>query len=125
MSEGTAMSVWARVGRFVPVEQIDPGVKPNSTAPWMPALRDVAGMVMVTAIVIAVIIIIIGVVLAIAGKLGAMQTAQSAGWMILVWGLIGAAVIGGVSGLVLWATTIQLAPAKAVGVFLGAAGLVG
>lgn len=107
------MNIFAQVVSAVPVEQIDPGVKANNNAPWMTALRDIAGMVMVTAIVLAVIIVIIGIVLAIAGKLGAMQSAQSAGWMILVWGLLGAAVIGGVSGLVMWATTINLAPATA------------
>lgn len=113
LSEGKTMNIFAQVVSAVPVEQIDPGVKANNNAPWMTALRDIAGMVMVTAIVLAVIIVIIGIVLAIAGKLGAMQSAQSAGWMILVWGLLGAAVIGGVSGLVMWATTINLAPATA------------
>lgn len=107
------MNVLTHVLSAVPVEKIDPGVKPNNNAPWMTALRDIAGMVMVTAIVIAVIIVIIGVVLAVAGKLGAMQSAQSAGWMILVWGLLSAAVIGGVSGLIMWATTLNLAPATA------------
>lgn len=122
------MSVLTHVVSAVPMEKIDPGVKANGSAPWMGALRDVAGMIMVSAIVIAVIIVIIGVVLAVAGKLGAMQTAQSAGWMILVWGLVGAAVIGGVSGLIMWATTINIAPTAseaAVGLLPGVALLVG
>lgn len=120
------MNIFAHVVNAVPVEQIDPGVTANSNAPWLPALRDVAGMVMVTGLVIAVIILIIGVVLAIGGKLGGMQSAQSTGWMILVWGLIGAAAIGSISGLVFWATSIQLAPGAAkaaAGAFLGPAGL--
>lgn len=124
------MNLFVHVASAVPVETIDPGVKANNTAPWMTALRDVAGMVMVSAIVIAVIIVIIGIVLAIAGKLGQMQSAQSAGWMILVWGLVGAAVIGSVSGFIMWGTTISIAPAAppaaapaAAGSFLSAAGL--
>lgn len=119
------MNVFTNLVSAVPMDKIDPQVTANNNAPWMSALRDIAGMVMVSAIVLAVIIIIIGVVLAIAGKLGSMQSAQSAGWMILVWGLVGAAVIGGVSGLVMWATTINLAPAATAAAvsFQGAAGL--
>jgi hypothetical protein len=116
------MSVLTELLVSVPAEGIDPKVTANNTAPWLPVLRDIAGGVMVTCIVLLVIVLIIGVVLLVAGKLGSMSGAQSTGFMILVWGLLGAAVIGSVSGLVFWATTNSLAPkpvAAAMGALLG------
>ncbi|AOT06061.1 hypothetical protein ASPU41_21715 (plasmid) [Arthrobacter sp. U41] len=116
------MSVLKSVFTSVAAEGIDPKVTANNTAPWLPVLRDIAGGVMVTCIVLLVIVLIIGVVLLVAGKLGSMSGAQSTGFMILVWGLLGAAVIGSVSGLVFWATTNSLAPAPvaaAAGALLG------
>jgi hypothetical protein len=88
----------------------------------LPVLRDIAGQIMMTCIILLAIVLIMGVVLLVAGKLGSMSSAQSTGFMILVWGLLGAAVIGSVSGLVFWATTNSLAPkpvAAAVGSLLG------
>lgn len=90
-------------------DQIDPKVTPNGNAPWMPALRDVAGMILVTCIVLLVIVLIVGVALAVSGKLTQMHQAQSAGWMIILWSLIGAAAMGSASGLVFWGTSITLA----------------
>ena len=119
------MSVLGQVLAVVPVERIDPGVKANANAPWLPAVRDIAGMLLMTMIVVLVIVLIVGVVLAIGGKLASMSAAQSTGFMILVWGLIGAAALGSLSGIVFWATSIQLAPEPvapdpaAIGVILG------
>ncbi|HCB60007.1 MAG TPA: hypothetical protein DIT15_02035 [Arthrobacter bacterium] len=116
------MSISTELLASVPAEGIDPKVTANNTAPWLPVLRDIAGQIMMTCIILLAIVLIIGVVLLVAGKLGSMSSAQSTGFMILVWGLLGAAVIGSVSGLVFWATTNSLAPkpvAAAVGSLLG------
>lgn len=118
------MSVLTSVLSAIPFEAIDPNVKPNDKAPWMAVLRDIAGGVMTTCIVLIVIILVIGAAMAVGGKLAGMASAQSTGFMILVWGLVGAAVIGSISGLVFWATGNNLAPAvpaKALGVLLGVA----
>lgn len=104
------MNVFGLVPASV-VAKIDPSVEPVAGAPWMSALRDIAGMLLLTMIVILVIILIVGVALAVGGKLSSMSQAQSAGFMVIVWGLAGAAVLGSLSGLVYWATSIQLAPA--------------
>ena len=116
------MSVLKSVFTSVAAEGIDPKVTANNTAPWLPVLRDIAGQIMMTCIILLAIVLIMGVVLLVAGKLGSMSSAQSTGFMILVWGLLGAAVIGSVSGLVFWATTNSLAPkpvAAAMGALLG------
>jgi hypothetical protein len=97
----------------IPLEQIDPRVTANGDAPWMPAMRDIAGMVLTTCIILVVVILVIGIALAAAGKLGSMQAAQSTGWMIIVWSLVAAAGMGSASGLVFWATSIKLAPTAA------------
>ncbi|WP_460462396.1 hypothetical protein [Arthrobacter pigmenti] len=104
------MNIFGHVPASV-VAKIDPSVEPVGGAPWMGALRDIAGMLMFTMIVILVIILLVGVALAVGGKLGHMSQSQSAGFMVIVWGLAGAAVIGSLSGLVYWATGLQLAPA--------------
>ena len=105
------MSVFGSVLTVVPMQQIDPQVVANSNAPWLPAVRNIAGMLLMTMIVVVVIVLIIGLILAVGGKLASMSSAQSTGFMILVWGLIVAAALGSISGLVYWATSISLAPA--------------
>jgi hypothetical protein len=119
------MNVLTSVLSAVPVEAIDPKVTANDKAPWMGVLRDIAGGVLTTCIVLIVIILVIGVSMAVGGKLAGMASAQSTGFMILVWGFVGAAVIGSIGGLVLWATTNSLAPAPAavaLGVLVGVSG---
>lgn len=95
----------------LPAEAIDPKVTANQNAPWLPLVRDIAGMILVTCVILLVIVLIIGIVLWVGGKLASMSTAQSTGFMILVWGLLGSALIGSISGLVYWATSQSLAPA--------------
>lgn len=119
------MSVLMSALQAIPVEAIDPNVKANNNAPWLTVVRDIAGGILMTCIVVIVIILAVGLVMAIAGKLAGMASAQSAGFMILVWGLVGAAGLGSISGLVFWATGNNLAPAapaKALGVLLGVTG---
>jgi hypothetical protein len=107
------MNILTAVMTAVPSEAIDPGVKANANAPWLPLLRNIAGMLLVTCVIILVAVLVVGVVLWVGGKLASMSSAQSTGFMIMVWGLLGAAVIGSVSGLVYWATSQSLAPAPA------------
>lgn len=87
---------------------INPGVTPNSDAPFIPTLQNLAGSIMMACIVIAVIALIIGAVLFIMGKIGGNGRAQDVGFMVMVWVLVGAAVIGSASGLVAWGSGLQL-----------------
>jgi predicted secreted protein len=88
---------------------IDPGVTPNDSAPWMPALRQIAGMVLTTTIVIAVILLVIAAVTWAVGKATHNSQAQSVGvgGMIIIG--IAAAVIASASGLIMWFTSVNLA----------------
>lgn len=86
----------------------DPGIIPNFDAPWMPSLQNVGGMIMATAIVVLGIVLILGAVLWAAGKLGAGSKAQDAGLNVLLYGTLGAVVIGSAGGIVAWATGVPL-----------------
>ncbi|SEB30139.1 hypothetical protein [Arthrobacter woluwensis] len=93
----------------LPIEKIDPGVTANDKAPWMPTLRDVIGMGLVTGIVIVVGCVIVGAVLALTGKLGQMQQASSVGYKVLIIALFTGAVLGSASALIAWSTGLKLA----------------
>lgn len=91
------------------VGSIDPGVTPNDSAPWMPALRQIAGMVLTTTIVIAVILLVIAAIIWAIGKATHNSQAQSVGvgGMIIVG--LAAAIIASASGLIMWFTGLNLA----------------
>lgn len=86
----------------------DPGVTPNGNAPWMGTLRTIAGYTLATAIIVALIVLIVGVVLLIVGKISHHGGAQNVGVGVLLWGLVGCAILGSLSGLVYWATQQSL-----------------
>lgn len=90
-------------------ESYDPAVTANGNAPWMGTLRDIAGFVMATCIVILVMLLIVGAVLLVMGKLSHHGGAQGVGVTVLIWALVGAAIIGSASGLVFWFTSLSLA----------------
>lgn len=86
----------------------DPGVTVQSDAPFLPALRDVAGWGMALGLVFLVLIIVVGGVLIGMGKISNTPGNQSKGFMVLLFGLIGAAVVAGASGIVFFGTGIGL-----------------
>lgn len=87
---------------------INPDVRPNSNAPFIATLRDIAGSIMLAAIIIAVIAMIVGAILFVFGKIGGNGRAQDVGFMVIIWVLVGAAVIGSASGLVAWGSGLSL-----------------
>lgn len=89
-------------------QSFDPGVTVQSDAPFLPALRTAAGWAMALGIVFTVIIVIIGGVLISLGKVSNTPGNQSRGFMVLLFSLIGAAVIAGASAIVFFGTTIAL-----------------
>ena len=86
----------------------DPGVDPNGGAPWMETLRNITGMIMATCIVLLVLLLVVAVILLVTGKLSHHGGAQGVGITALIWGLVGAAVIGSLSGLVFWFSNMGL-----------------
>lgn len=89
-------------------QEFDPGVTVQSDAPFLPALRTAAGWAMALGLVFTVIIVIIGGVLISLGKVSNTPNNQSKGFMVLLFSLIGAAVIAGASALVYFGTSIAL-----------------
>lgn len=92
-------------------QEFDPGVTVQSDAPFLPALRTAAGWAM--ALVFTVIIVIIGGVLISLGKVSNTPGNQSRGFMVLLFSLIGAAVIAGASAIVYFGTSIALSSGTA------------
>ena len=87
---------------------INPGVTPNSDAPFIATLQNLAGSIMMACIVIAVIALVVATVFFIMGKIGGNSRAQEVGFMAMVWVIAGAAIIGSASGLVAWGSGLQL-----------------
>lgn len=92
----------------ISAEGFDPGVSVQSDAPFLPALRTAAGWAMALGLVFTVIIVIIGGVLISMGKVTNTPGNQSKGFMVLLFSLIGAAVIASASAIVFFGTTITL-----------------
>lgn len=82
----------------------DPGVTPNSNAPWMPKLQDLSGSFLGTLLIVSVVILAAGIVTALIGKAVGSNKAQQIGIGGLVVGLIGVVLLGSINGLVYWAT---------------------
>lgn len=89
-------------------QSFDPGVTPQSDAPFLPALRTVAGWGMVLGLVFLVAVTVIGGVLIGTGKIVNTPGNQSKGFLTVLFALIGAAVIAGASSIVFFGTTIVL-----------------
>ena len=87
---------------------VDPGIVPDMSAPWMDALRQVGGWVLGSVIVALAIFGVIAVVVWIAGKFSSSGRTQEASLTTLLWVLLGAAIVGGISGAIAWAGGIQL-----------------
>lgn len=94
-------------------QEFDPGVTVQSDAPFLPALRTAAGWAMALGLVFTVIIVIIGGVLISLGKVSNTPGNQSRGFMVLLFSLIGAAVIAGASAIVYFGTSIALSSGTA------------
>lgn len=87
---------------------VDPGVSPRMDAPWMPVLRDIAGWVLGTALVLFAIAAVIGIVAWVIGKATGSSRGQEVTLSIVIWVMIAAALTAGVSGLIAWATGLEL-----------------
>lgn len=82
----------------------DPGVSPNSDAPWTATLRKLSGSFVGSLLIASVVILAVGVVVALIGKAAGSTKAQQIGIGGLIVGLIGVVVLGSINGLVYWAT---------------------
>lgn len=87
---------------------VNPGIKPDMSAPWMDALRQVGGWILGSVIVALAIFGVIAVIVWIAGKVSGSGRTQEASLSTLLWILLGAAIVGGISGAIAWAGGIQL-----------------
>jgi hypothetical protein len=77
-------------------------IGPKWDAPFLTGLKSIAGWVISGSYVVVVIILVIGVVAMVAGKI-TKSSFQDSGMMIIVWVLIGAAIIGGGTQAITWA----------------------
>ena len=77
-------------------------IGPKWDAPFLTGLKGIAGWVISGSYVIVVIILVVGVVAMVAGKI-TKSSFQDSGMMIIVWVLIGAAIIGGGTQAITWA----------------------
>lgn len=94
----------AKANALVLAEGFDPGVTPNSDAPWFSWFQNFTGSVVGTLILASVLLLAIGVTIALIGRAASSQGAQKIGIGALVIGLIGVVLLGGISGLVFWLT---------------------
>lgn len=90
------------------VTAIDPGVTANSNAPFLAQLRSIAGIILVASIILVVIALIVGTVLLVFSKITHNSRGQEVGLPIVGWCLLGAAIIGSASGLVMWGSGFTL-----------------
>lgn len=93
----------------ISAESFDPGVTVQSDAPFLEALRTAAGWGMALGLVLVVLIVVVGGVLIATGKITNTPGNQSKGFMVVLFSLIGAAVIAGASAIVFFGTTVGLA----------------
>lgn len=82
----------------------DPGVTPNSDAPWFSWFQGLSGSIVGTLILAAVVVLAIGITIALIGRAASNSGAQKVGVGGIIIGLIGVILLGGVSGLVYWLT---------------------
>lgn len=94
---------------FADLMAIDPNVKPNAGFfPFMGALRDAAGGILMVVIILSVILLIAAAItLAWAKGAGAGRMSDKSA-SILLWVLVGAAIAGSASGIIKWVTNIPL-----------------
>lgn len=87
----------------------DPKVTSNDDFfPWMQTLRDMAGGIMSTVIVISVIAFIVAALILMVGKLSSSSDLSRKSTTILITVVMLAALVGGASGVIAWATGLQL-----------------
>lgn len=94
-------------------ESFDPGVSINSDAPFLPALRDVAGWAMAIGLVLIVMIVVAGGVLIATGYLSTAPGQKTKGFWVLLFSLIGAAVIAGAGAWVRFGSGIDVSGSTA------------
>lgn len=88
---------------------VNPNVKPNNNAPFLSTLRDLAGSLVMGCLIVCVIAIVVGAAMFAIGKIGGNGRATDVGFMVCVWVLVAAAIIGSASGLVMWGSGWRLA----------------
>ena len=92
--------------------EFDPGVSVQSDAPFLPALRDVGGWAMAGGLVLIVIVVVIGGVLIATGYLSTAPGQKTKGFWVLLFSLIGAAVIAGAGAWVRFGSGMDLTGAQ-------------
>ena len=91
--------------------EFDPGVSVQSDAPFLPALRDVGGWAMAGGLVLIVIVVVGGVLIA-TGYLSTAPGQKTKGFWVLLFSLIGAAVIAGAGAWVRFGSGMDLTGAQ-------------
>lgn len=103
-----AMNFVGEVSAQLPLQKINPNVKPNSNAPMVKTLQELAGIVVFIAVIALVVALVIGAVMWAFGKIQGNGRAQDVGVTVLMWTLIAAAVVGSATGLITWSTGLNL-----------------
>lgn len=84
----------------IAAQAFDPGVTPQSDAPFLPQARQVAGWAMVLGGVFLVVITVVGGVLIGTGKISNTPGNQSKGFLVVIFAMFGAAIVFGASAWV-------------------------
>ena len=100
MSVSSTLAVPVLAASSVLAEGFDPGVTPNSDAPW----QGFTGSIVGTLILVSVAILAIGVAIALIGRAVSNSMAQKVGIGGVLIGIIGVVILGSISALVFWAT---------------------
>lgn len=88
----------------------NPKIKPKFDAPWMQFFRTLGGQIMGTVIACLVIFMVIAALLWVASKIFGAGNGQTMGLQGLIIGVIASAIIGSVSGAVMYFSGIPLFP---------------
>jgi len=97
------MGITPTSGEFRPED-----IEPDYSAPWMGLLGDGVGWLVGTFLIVIGALLAVGVLIWLAGKLGGSSRAQDVGVTFVLWVVIGAIVLGGIGGIIAWASGLDV-----------------
>lgn len=101
--------MWTRPMAIVAgIDEDDLDIAPSFDAPWMGPLNNMGGYILGTLIVASVIILAVGVVIFLVGRAASNSGMQGKGASALLVGLIGVAILGSITGIVLFFANMDI-----------------
>src|SRR5699024_9245073 len=97
------MGIMSASGEFRPED-----IEPDYSAPWMGLLGDGVGWLVGTFLIVVGALVEVGVLIWRAGKFGGSSGAQDVGVTFVLWVVIGAIVLGGIGGIIAWASGLDV-----------------